>query len=402
MPSSAWGHKHADRRGYCGESTRPAAGVAAPLMVPGSASALDSGAEFSVGPICAVPNQAIAGRFAEDWILGRSRQAKASNEVLTATQKTFARALLAIGMAGALSLLLFVEVPGNGLWHRALLDSAHGPIFAAVAVLLLLMRAPEARTRRSAYVIAFVAAVVLGILIESSSRWAAARVRVRRHDRRGGRGGRPRALEPVQAATRKPRHGQRLPSPWQASRSSPGRPLQAAHAYAHRAVVSRPSSISAAAKACGSSRPKARPPGSRPCRRLGRRRPTSARCGSATMNSTSRPCARRAEPDWRGYSVVAVDITNPGDARTSARRSASSMRRTTGPRGSLNLPLVIPPQTRTTVRVTLAAVESAPAGRRMDLARIADVMLFGRDGRSRRASCTCRGSGSNETVPVRA
>ena len=110
----------------------------------------NSGAEFSVGRICSGPDQAIAGRLTGEWIREGSRLAKTNNDVLTATQKTFVRALLAIGMAGSLSLLLFVEIPGNGLWHRALLDSAHGPIFAAVAVLLLLMRAPEARSRRSA------------------------------------------------------------------------------------------------------------------------------------------------------------------------------------------------------------------------------------------------------------
>ena len=43
-----------------------------------------------------------------------------------------------------------------------------------------------------------------------------------------------------------------------------------------------------------------------------------------------------------------------------------------------NLPLVIPPRSRTTVRVALPAVEAAPATRRMDMARIANVMLFGR------------------------
>ena len=43
-----------------------------------------------------------------------------------------------------------------------------------------------------------------------------------------------------------------------------------------------------------------------------------------------------------------------------------------------NLPLVIAPRTRTTVRIALPAVEAAPATRRMDMARIANVMLFGR------------------------
>ena len=56
------------------------------------------------------------------------------------------------------------------------------------------------------------------------------------------------------------------------------------------------------------------------------------------------------------------------------------MRRTTGrPEDRLNLPLVIAPQTRTVVRVAMAAVEAAPAGRPMDLSRVANVMLVGRN-----------------------
>ena len=42
----------------------------------------------------------------------------------------------------------------------------------------------------------------------------------------------------------------------------------------------------------------------------------------------------------------------------------------------LNLPLPIPARTRMTVRVALTAVEHAPVRRSMDLADIADVMLF--------------------------
>lgn len=46
-------------------------------------------------------------------------------------------------------------------------------------------------------------------------------------------------------------------------------------------------------------------------------------------------------------------------------------------RDRLNLPITIPARTRATVRVTLDAVATAPQSRRMDLSRIADVMLFG-------------------------
>jgi hypothetical protein len=350
-------------------------------MVPGPAPTLDSGAEFSVGPICVVPNQAIAGRFANDWILGGSRQAKSSDEVLTATQKTFARALLAIGMAGALSLLLFVEVPGHGLWHRALLDSAHAPIFAAVAVLLLLMRAPEARTRRSAYVVAFVAALVLGILIEFVQ----------------SLGGRPGSAFDVMTDAAGAAAGlaiwslfkrERGNHPWPAIAIALAGitfvawpPLQAAHAYAHRAVVF-PTIVDFRS-------------------REGLRFVTTE-SSPAWIAALPAPWAQEAderalliryddqhvaamrivEPqaDWRGYSIVAVDITNPAKRDLELTFRVFDAAHDGNHTDRLNLPLVIPPQTRTTIRVALAAIESAPRGRSMDLARIADVMLFGREG----------------------
>ena len=349
-------------------------------MIPGSVSAPDSGAEFSVGRICSGPDQAIAGRLTDDWILEGSRLAKTSNEVLTATQKTFARVLLSIGMAGSLSLLLFVEIPGNGLWHRALLDSAHGPIFAAVAVLLLLMRAPEARTRRSAYVIAFVAALVLGILIEFVQ----------------SLGGRPGSAFDVMTDAAGAAAGlalwslfQRQPGdhPWPAIAIALAGttfiawpPLQAANAYAHRAVVF-PTIVDFRG-----------PEGLRFVTTYGSPAWIAAFPAPWAQEADERAlrirydeqhvaAMRVLEPqaDWRGYSIVAVDITNPADRELQLTFRVFDAAHDGNHADRLNLPLVIPPQTRTTIRVALTAVESAPQGRSMDLAQIADVMLFGRE-----------------------
>jgi hypothetical protein len=84
-------------------------------------------------------------------------------------------------------------------------------------------------------------------------------------------------------------------------------------------------------------------------------------------------------PDWRGYSVVAADLTNPGDTEIRLVFRILDATHDWSHADRFNLPLVVPPRTRTTVRVALGAVESAPASRRMDMARIANVMLFGRD-----------------------
>jgi len=83
-------------------------------------------------------------------------------------------------------------------------------------------------------------------------------------------------------------------------------------------------------------------------------------------------------PDWRGHDVIAVDLTNAGDTELTLVFRVLDAAHDWSHEDRLNLPLVIAPRTRTTVRVALEAVESAPAARRMDMARIANVMLFGR------------------------
>jgi hypothetical protein len=294
-----------------------------------------------------------------------------------------ARALLATGMAGSLSLLLFIELPGHGLWHRALLDSAHAPIFAVVAVLLLLMRAPEARTRRSAYVIAFVAALVLGILIELVQ----------------SLGGRPGSVFDVMTDAAGAAAGLALWSLFERQRGAHAwpaiaialasvtfvawPPLQAARAYAHRAVVF-PTIVDFR-----------EPEGLRFVTTEGSRawiadlpapwaQEADERALCIRYDEQHVAAIRILEPkaDWRGYSIVAVDITNPVERDLELTFRVFDADHDWNHTDRLNLPLVIPPQTRTTIRVALAAVESAPEGRSMDLARIADVMLFGRESHS--------------------
>lgn len=299
----------------------------------------------------------------------------------TPTQVTVARVLLAIGAACALSLLLFIEVPGDGLWHRALLDSAHGPIFAAVAVLLLLMRTPESRPQRSAYVIAFVAALMLGVLIEIVQ----------------SLGGRPGSVFDVMTDAAGAAAGLAL---WSLLQRQPGDhagpaiaiamagitfvawpPLQTARAYAHRAAVF-PTIVDFRG-----------PEGLRFVTTEGSRawiaplpapwtQETDERALLIRYDGQHVAAMRVIEPqaDWRGYSIVAVDITNPAKRDLELTFRVFDAAHDGNHTDRLNLPLVIPPQTRTTIRVALAAVESAPQGRSMDLARIADVMLFGRQG----------------------
>jgi hypothetical protein len=96
------------------------------------------------------------------------------------------------------------------------------------------------------------------------------------------------------------------------------------------------------------------------------------------------------QADWRGYSIIAVDITNPAERELQLTLRVFDAAHDWNHSDRLNLPLVIPPKTRTTIRVALAAVESAPQGRSMDLSRIADVMLFGRESQPPARFCLSR------------
>lgn len=290
---------------------------------------------------------------------------------------------------GLLSLLIVVRVPGKGVWHKALLDAAHGPIFASVAVLLFLFlsRRDPARSGRAVYLVAFVITVGLGILIEI--------LQTITH--------RPGSVFDVMTNAAGAAAGlafwwlyQQVRSPAiQAKRSTRAwiataiglagigfvawYPLQAARAYAHRAAVFpsiaefrvpqdltfvEPGGADSAIESLPA--PWGRGPEDRGLR--------------VTYDAQHAPSLQVLEPsgDWRGYSVIAVDVTNPGDRELGLTFRIFDATHDGSPRDRLNLPLSIPPRTRTTVRVALDAVEGAPAGRRMDLSRIADVMLFGR------------------------
>lgn len=81
-------------------------------------------------------------------------------------------------------------------------------------------------------------------------------------------------------------------------------------------------------------------------------------------------------PDWRAYATLALDLTNPTDAELRVVLWVSDARHDYEYVDRLNKVLRIAPQTRNVVRVPVAEVENAPATRRMDLSRIANIALF--------------------------
>jgi hypothetical protein len=98
-----------------------------------------------------------------------------------------------------------------------------------------------------------------------------------------------------------------------------------------------------------------------------------------TYDAKHAPAVQVVEPspDWRGYSVIAADLTNAGDTEVRLTFRIHDAAHDWSHEDRMNLPLVLAPGTRTTVRVALAEVQAAPASRPMDLSRIANVMLFG-------------------------
>lgn len=298
------------------------------------------------------------------------------------------RAAAVLAIAGLLSLLLIVRVPGQGVWHGVMLNAVHGPIFALVAVLLLVLRAPAARSRLSAYWTAFFAAVVFGGIIEflqgfqdRPPSWFDMMT-----DAAGASAGL--ALWALFERWRAPAFQlKQLNGPWLPVAIALAGvtfvawpPLQAARAYAHRAAVfpsiaefHGPQDLAfvTTSGTAADIAPLPGPWGQGPDDLALR----------VSYDEKHAPSVQVVEPshDWRGYTIIAVDITNPSPQELSLTFRILDAAHDWSHEDRLNLPLRIPPSTRTTVRVALGAVEAAPERRPMDMTRIANVMLFGRE-----------------------
>jgi hypothetical protein len=81
-------------------------------------------------------------------------------------------------------------------------------------------------------------------------------------------------------------------------------------------------------------------------------------------------------PDWRGYDALVVDLVNPADRPLNLVLRVHDVDHDSEFTDRFNKEIVVPPLTRTSFRTPLAEIEAAPEGRRMDLGRIADVMVF--------------------------
>jgi hypothetical protein len=301
--------------------------------------------------------------------------------------------LLVIGIAALLSLLLFIRIPSPDEWIRVSLDAAHGPIFAAVAVLVAVALQ---RTRGPAGAAwpdwpvwrrALAISVALGVAIEILQGFEGRPPSV--FDVATDLNGALAGLAAWTLATRPDRPealGMKRDTPWLAIALGLAgltfvlwRPFDSALAYAQRsadfpviAAFDHADSLHFATTDGVSASIVELPPTWATI--------PGERALELRYDPSHPPAVQILEPspDWRGYDVLVVDLTNSGAVDLSLVLRIHDVTHDWTHEDRANLPLVVPARRRTSVRVALDAVEHAPAARRMDLARIDNVMVFGR------------------------
>jgi hypothetical protein len=110
------------------------------------------------------------------------------------------------------------------------------------------------------------------------------------------------------------------------------------------------------------------------------RRPADAESIRLRFTAGVRPGLQLHEPapDWRAHEVLAMDLTNPAAEPLLLTVRVLDAAHDWTHADRFNQAVEIPAATRVTLRFSLAAIAAAPRGRRMDLAAIADLMLFAR------------------------
>jgi hypothetical protein len=291
---------------------------------------------------------------------------------------------LLVGAVFALSL------PGTMLWQRVLQDAGHGPVFAGIAIALLLgQTTPAGAIERpgSAYRRAFLSATAIGVATELIQHWMPARSASwmdALHDAAGAAFGL--ALVWLVESRRAARRGA---ASNQSQRSSAvaiallaftvlaWQPLQCARAYAARKAalpallpmgpVAEARFVQARQASVSHRRlpEQFRQTGDRDSIRLG-------------YPSGARPGLRLVEPypDWRNRDVLAIDITNPGAEPARFILRVFDAGHDWSHEDRFNQRIEIPAATRTTIRISLEAIATSPSRRRMNLGSVRDLMLF--------------------------
>lgn len=291
-------------------------------------------------------------------------------------------------MALLLSTVFVLRVPDTTAWQRVLQDSGHGPVFAALAAVLvwwqLRSMAAASAAGRSAtdrdwiiYCRAFVAAVLLGVATELIQHFLPDRsmsLSDAMHDAAGAALGIS-AIALMRHTGR--RRGLALVIGLTALTILLWAPLQCARGYAERRAA-WPDLVRSHVRAeryfmrTAAARLQLRPLPAAYAREPGER------AWQLHFRPGAHPALEWFEPvaDWRAYRYLVLDLTNP--EQTALPLTLRILDRTHNWESAdrFNGPLTVPAGQRVTVRFALAVVERAPRGRRMDMSRVTNLMLF--------------------------
>jgi hypothetical protein len=296
-------------------------------------------------------------------------------------------------LAGLLLLAVFtLSLPNDLLWQRVIEDAGHGPVFAALAIALLwMLPPPPGRSLRGfgQYVRVFAIAAAFGIVTELLQGFLPERnvsARDVLHDAAGaalglaafwiverllaGRADADRAPRHLAAATAVALAGFVLLA-WQ--------PLQCARAYAERArnwptLLPLGDPAEAAFSKVKSGHLSYGPLPARYAR------PGDGQSLRLQFAAGARPGLQLFEPppDWSGKDSLVIDVTNPSPRPLPLTLRVLDRTHDWSNGDRFNQRLIIPSDSRMSVRIALEAVALSPRKRRMDMTAIADVMLFAR------------------------
>jgi VanZ family protein len=109
--------------------------------------------------------------------------------------------------------------------------------------------------------------------------------------------------------------------------------------------------------------------------------PTTSRCGSALrVTFASTPYAgvslEEPNPDWRAAHTLILDLRNPGELDLPLVVRVHDRAHNFQFRDRFNREFTLPAHERLEIAIPIAEIEHAPAGRLIDLSRIAGVIVF--------------------------
>ena len=293
-------------------------------------------------------------------------------------------------MALLVGAVFSLSLPGDTLWQRVLNDAGHGPVFAGIAISLLLMVPPPSGAvvrPVSGYWRAFAWATSIGVvteLIQFAMSDRSVSFLDALHDAAGAALGlalvwfvERRLARPPGGASGESCTGTVVAIALLSFTILAWQPLQCARAYAAR---------NAAFPVLLPTHPRADQRFALPHRAEVSRTPLPEAYRVQGDKDSVRlefipgtaPGLQLVEtfPDWRSHDTLALDVTNPGPEPVLFVVRVSDAQHDWSSADRFNQPVEIPAATRATIRISLEAVATSPANRRMDLSAVRDLMLY--------------------------